>query len=128
MLCLAVTEYKPWWDSRGREKTGMGSPDAYFLSAGIGLYLTGIPSRSGSLHVATTRLWHHTTLAEELAVADASEDELYQALDWLLERQPQIEKKLAARHLSEGGRVLYDVSSSGREKRVWASVGSRDRS
>ena len=62
--------------------------------------------------LATTRLWHHTTLAEELAVADASEDELYQALDWLLERQPQIEKKLAARHLREGGRVLYDVSSS----------------
>lgn len=62
--------------------------------------------------LATTRLWHHTTLAEELAVADASEDELYQALDWLLERQLPIEKKLAARHLREGGRVLYDVSSS----------------
>jgi len=62
--------------------------------------------------LASTRLWHETTLAEDLGVADASEDELYQALDWLLERQPQIEKKLAARHLSEGGRVLYDVSSS----------------
>lgn len=62
--------------------------------------------------LASTRLWHETTLAEDLGVADASEDELYQALDWLLERQPRIEKKLAARHLSQGGRVLYDVSSS----------------
>jgi len=38
----------------------------------------------------------HHTLAEELSVADATEDDLYQAMDWLLERQPRIEKKLAA--------------------------------
>src|SRR6266480_3625080 len=68
--------------------------------------------------LATTRLWHHTTLAEELSVVDANEDELYQALDWLLARQPQIEKKLAQLHLGEGGRVLYDVSSSYYEGRT----------
>lgn len=62
--------------------------------------------------LATTRLWHTTTLAEELAVGDADEDELYAALDWLLARQPRIEKKLAARHLGEGCVALYDVSSS----------------
>src|SRR5262249_25169192 len=62
--------------------------------------------------LATTRQWHSTTLAEELGVSDASEDELYSAMDWLLERQPRIEKKLAARHLHEGSLVLYDVSSS----------------
>jgi transposase len=62
--------------------------------------------------LATTREWHTTTLAEELAVADATEDDLYQAMDWLLQRQPRIEKKLAARHLSEDCLVLYDVSSS----------------
>ena len=62
--------------------------------------------------LATTRLWHTTTLAEELSVAEATEDDLYQAMDWLLERQPRIEKKLAARHLSEDCLVLYDVSSS----------------
>ena len=62
--------------------------------------------------LATTRQWHSTTLAEELGVSDASEDELYQAMDWLLERQPRIENKLAARHLREGSLVLYDVSSS----------------
>jgi transposase len=62
--------------------------------------------------LATTREWHTTTLAEELSVADATEEDLYQAMDWLLERQPRIEKKLAARHLSEDCLVLYDVSSS----------------
>ena len=68
--------------------------------------------------LATTRRWHSTTLAEELGVAEASENDLYEAMDWLLERQERIEKKLAARHLSEGGLVLYDVSSSFYEGRT----------
>jgi len=62
--------------------------------------------------LATTRLWHSSTLAEELGVTDATEDDLYEAMDWLLERQARIEQKLAARHLSEGTQVLYDVTSS----------------
>ena len=62
--------------------------------------------------LATTRLWHSTTLAEQLEVGDADEDELYAAMDWLLARQSRIEKKLAKQHLSEGCQVLYDVSSS----------------
>ena len=62
--------------------------------------------------LATTRLWHSTTLAEELGVSDADEDDLYEAMDWLLGRQAGIEKRLAARHLSEGSLVLYDVTSS----------------
>lgn len=62
--------------------------------------------------LATTRLWHSTTLAEELGVSDADEDELYEAMDWLLGRQEGIEKKFGARHLSEGSLVLYDVTSS----------------
>ena len=65
--------------------------------------------------LATTRLWHTTTLAEELSVGDADVDELYDALDWLLERQGQIEAKLARRHLAEGGQVLYDITSSSYE-------------
>ncbi len=68
--------------------------------------------------LATTREWHTTTLAEELGVAEATENDLYEAMDWLLERQERIEKKLAARHLSEGGLVLYDVSSSFYEGRT----------
>jgi hypothetical protein len=50
-------------------------------------------------------------LAEELGVADATENDLYGAMDWLGERQERMEKKLAARHLQQGGLVLYDVSS-----------------
>ena len=61
---------------------------------------------------ANTRHWHATTLAEELDVATATENQLYAAMDWLLTRQPAIEKKLARRHLSEGALVLYDVTSS----------------
>jgi len=62
--------------------------------------------------LATTRLWNTSTLGEELAVADADEDELYAALDWLLARQSRIEQKLAERHLGEASLVLYDVTSS----------------
>ena len=62
--------------------------------------------------LATTRLWHTSTLAQELSVESYDEDDLYAALDWLLARQHRIEKKLADRHLCEATLVLYDVSSS----------------
>jgi Transposase DDE domain len=62
--------------------------------------------------LATTRWWQTRTLAEDLNVGKADEDALYAAMDWLLERQDPIERKLAARHLKPGGLVLYDLSSS----------------
>jgi transposase len=65
-----------------------------------------------SSKLANTRHWHDTTLAEELDVADATEDQLYDAMDWLLERQAAIENKLARRHLTDGALVFYDVTSS----------------
>ena len=68
--------------------------------------------------LATTRLWHSTTLAEELSLEDTDEDDLYEAMDWLLKRQDRIELKLAKRHLAEGDPVLYDVSSSYYEGRT----------
>jgi transposase len=52
------------------------------------------------------------SLGEVLGLGAVDEDELYTALDWLLERQPQIEAALARRHLKNGTLVLYDVSSS----------------
>ena len=61
--------------------------------------------------LATTR-WCTSTLAEELGVSGADADDLYGALDWLLKRQPMIEKKLAARHFGEGSLALYDLCSS----------------
>ena len=65
-----------------------------------------------SSKLGSTRLWHTTTLAEQLGVHEANEDDLYQAMDWLLAQQSRIETKLAKRHLSPGDHVLYDVSSS----------------
>jgi len=62
--------------------------------------------------LATTRWWHLTTLPSLLGVDEADEDDLYAAMDWLLERQPRIEKKLAARHLHNDAMALYDLSSS----------------
>ena len=67
--------------------------------------------RAGS-KLSATRRFGLTTLGEELAVADASEAELLSAMDWLLARQGRIEAALARRHLTEGGFVLYDLSSS----------------
>jgi hypothetical protein len=62
--------------------------------------------------LATARSWGHSTLGEWFGVSDAEENELYAALDWLYARQGAIEQRLAERHLQEGGRVLYDLSSS----------------
>ncbi len=53
-----------------------------------------------------------SALGKELGVERASEDELYQAMDWLVERQGRIEGKLAKRHLDNGSLVLYDVTST----------------
>jgi hypothetical protein len=62
--------------------------------------------------LATVRWWRTTTIPEVFEVAHAQEDDLYEALDWLAERQETIEKKLTARHLTKGGHALYDLSSS----------------
>ncbi|MGA8745868.1 MAG: IS1634 family transposase, partial [Solirubrobacterales bacterium] len=78
----------------------------------------------------TSRALGQSTLAGELKVEGADEDELYAALDWLLAQQEKIEDRLAARHLKDGELVLYDVSSSYFEGRKCplAKLGySRDR-
>ena len=60
------------------------------------------------------------SLAEELGIERVNEDELYAAMDWLLERQGVIEQRLAKRHLSDGALVLYDLSSTYFEGRCCA--------
>ena len=84
--------------------------------------------RPGS-KLACTRALSQSTLAEELEVEGVDADALYAAMDWLLERQPAIEARLARRHLREGTHVLYDVSSSyfeGRSCSLLAFGYSRD--
>jgi hypothetical protein len=62
--------------------------------------------------LSATRRFATTTLAEELSLGEVREAELLAAMDWLLERQERMERALARRHLSPGGFVLYDLSSS----------------
>jgi transposase len=78
------------------------------------LVLSMIASRILEPHskLATVRWWQSCTLADEFKVSDMDEDKLYEALDWLLERQEQIESRLVARHLRPGDFAFYDLSSS----------------
>ena len=64
--------------------------------------------------LSTARWWEDgdTTLGTDLGVAGASTDEIYQAMDWLVARQGEIEKTLATRHLAAGGIAMFDLSSS----------------
>ena len=66
--------------------------------------------------LATTRWWADTTLAADLGVADASTDEVYAGMDWLVARQDAIESKLVRTHLMGPGNpdrlALFDLSSS----------------
>src|SRR5262245_7584514 len=62
--------------------------------------------------LSTLAWWNDTTLGVDLAVADASTDEVYAAMDWLGARQSAIEAALAKRHLAEGSMALFDLSSS----------------
>jgi transposase len=66
--------------------------------------------------LATSRGLHpdtlSSTLGELLQLDSVAEDELYQAMDWLLPQQDRIERALAKRHLAEGCLVLYDLTST----------------
>ncbi len=59
-----------------------------------------------------------STLGQVLGVAGCDEDDLYAAMDWVLERKDGIETALAARHLVDGTLVLYDVSRAAFEGRT----------
>src|SRR5271166_1573168 len=59
-----------------------------------------------------------SSLGQVLGVAGCDEDDLYAAMDWVLTRKQAIENALAARHLTNGTLVLYDVSSAAFEGRT----------
>lgn len=116
--CFEITASRPHGQAQAialtMERLGFASLIASKRCPERDLVLAMVAARimAPSTKLATTRWWHTTTLAEDFGVADANEDDLYAAMDWLLERQDRIQKKLAARHLHEGGLVLYDLSSS----------------
>lgn len=66
--------------------------------------------------LSTLAWWDDTTLGADVGVTGASTDEIYAAMDWLAGRQEAIERKLAARHLSEsanpGRMALFDLTSA----------------
>ena len=62
--------------------------------------------------LSTVRLWRTTTLPDMVNILGADDDDLYSAMDWLLEKQAQIEATLSERHLRKGDAVYYDLSSS----------------
>ena len=59
-----------------------------------------------------------SSLGQVLGLGACDEDDLYDAMDWALERKEAIETAVAARHLSDGTLVLYDVSSAAFEGRT----------
>ena len=95
-----------------------GESNSVGVEINIGLPLVLAPHTK----LATTRWRHTTTLAEEYGVVDTDEMDLYAAMDWLHERQEFIEKKLAARHLSEGA-----LERGGDGRRHGFRAGSRQR-
>jgi Transposase DDE domain len=62
--------------------------------------------------LATKSWWTDTTLGADLGIDDVSTSEIYAAMDWLFSRQDDIERQLVDRHLTESGKVLFDLSSS----------------
>jgi hypothetical protein len=65
--------------------------------------------RPGS-KLSMVRSWGNSSLAGELGIVGAGEDELYAAMDWLIGRKDAVEGRLAERHLADGERVLFDLT------------------
>ncbi|WP_239657400.1 IS1634 family transposase [Mycobacterium riyadhense] len=80
----------------------------------LGLIISRVIRPASKL--STLSRWADCTLGPDLAVADASTDEVYAAMDWLANRQDAIEKKLAAKHLGPEANpsrmALFDLTSS----------------
>ena len=67
-----------------------------------------------SSKLSTARWWHDgdTTLGTDFGLSGVTTDDVYEAMDWLVSQQRDIEKNLAARHFRPGGFALFDLSSS----------------
>jgi hypothetical protein len=80
----------------------------------LGLIISRVIEPASKL--TTLSWWADATLGADLGIAEASTDEIYAAMDWLVGRQDAIEKKLAAKHLgpqsNPSGMALFDLSST----------------
>ncbi|UGT93169.1 IS1634 family transposase [Mycobacterium ostraviense] len=80
----------------------------------LGLIISRVVKPASKL--ATVSGWADTTLGVDLGIADASTDEIYAAMDWLVNRQGAIETELAAKHLglqaNPSKMALFDLSST----------------
>ena len=80
----------------------------------LGLIISRVIRPASKL--STLSRWADCTLGPDLAVADASTDEVYAAMDWLADRQEAIEKKLATKHLGPVANptrmAMFDLTSS----------------
>jgi hypothetical protein len=97
----------------------------------VGLIISRVIHPASKL--STLSRWGDCTLGSDLAIAGASTDEVYAAMDWLVARQDAIETKLAAKHLgpqaNPGRMALFDLTSSwvtGRRNELAARGYSRD--
>lgn len=100
--------------ARAMERLGMARLLASRSSRERSIVLALVAQRvlSPGSKLACTRKWHATSVADVFAVADVRVDEVFDAMDWLSERQAAIEGRLAKRHLGEGTPLLFDLSSS----------------
>jgi hypothetical protein len=80
----------------------------------LGLIISRVVRPASKLD--TRAWWPETTLGVDLGITDASTDEIYAAMDWLVGHQDAIEKKLAAKHLDRqvnpSKMALFDLSST----------------
>lgn len=98
-------------------KLGMAAllgPPCRSRDLALGLIISRVVRPASKLD--TRAWWADTTLGADLGITDASTDEIYAAMDWLVGRQDAIEKKLAAKHLGRQANpsrmALFDLSST----------------
>jgi hypothetical protein len=103
-----------WAMARRLGLPGLLGPACRDRDLALGLVVSRVVRPASKL--STRTWWADVTLGADFGIADASTDEVYAAMDWLLQRQDTIEAALARRHLAPQAnparRALFDLSSS----------------
>jgi hypothetical protein len=118
---VAVTRSLPhgdvaavWAQAKALGLPALLGPPGRERDLALGLIVSRVCRPASKL--STIGWWADTTLGVDLGIADASTDEVYAAMDWLLARQDAIEAQLAARHLAPARNpariAMFDLSSS----------------